>query len=64
MTMRQRVARALRKWADLIDPRTEPSSRMMITIEADTSQLMESTQRAISQLEALKVAAGSAGVAL
>lgn len=24
MTFRQRVARALRKWADLIDPRTPP----------------------------------------
>jgi hypothetical protein len=43
--MRHRIARALRKWADLVDPRTEPSDVLSIRIEVNTEEALASIQR-------------------
>ncbi len=37
MTKRQKLARVLRKWADLIDPRHDPTDGLSISVDVDTS---------------------------
>lgn len=50
MNLRHSTARAIRKLADFIDPRTEPSSRTTLVVEVDstdaTRKLNELTQKA------------------
>jgi len=52
--MRRKFARALRKWADLIDPRTSPSDVLTIRVECDSSQFVEAV--ADMQARLLKLA--------
>jgi hypothetical protein len=63
VTARQHIARALRKWADLIDPRTNPRNEMTITITADTSQLDAATEESLARLRELSKALAKIGAA-
>lgn len=54
--MRPRIARWLRKWADLIDPRIGPSSQLTVTIECDSSQFMAGTNACLVRIDELREA--------
>lgn len=56
MSARTRFARALRKWADLIDPDTSPSSRLTVTIDCDTAPIMRSLDAVESRAEIVRSA--------
>ena len=53
---RQCLARVLRKWADLIDPRQAPSDPLTITINCDTTDFHKEMDRALARVEELKSA--------
>lgn len=55
-SLRQKFARALRKWADLIDPRTPPArpTAMLINVEVDTSQAEAAFARLDAQARKLR----------
>ena len=49
--MRKKFARALRKWADLIDPRVGPSDTLTIRIDVDAVSAEEKLRLLESRLE-------------
>lgn len=48
--MRKKFARSLRKWADLIDPRIEPSNDFTIRIDIDAVSAEETLRRLESRI--------------
>lgn len=59
--MRTKIARALRKWADLVDPRTSPSGpeiRMTVRLDCDTSAFEREVARVNRELELLASRSG------
>jgi hypothetical protein len=51
--MRQKIARALRKWADLIDPRHDPSSRLVCRVDIDSKEAEVNIERLKLKLQQL-----------
>jgi hypothetical protein len=56
MTFRQKIARSLRKWADLIDPRIGPREPLLMTIEVDAAEAEVTLARLKATLEELAAA--------
>ncbi len=54
MTRRQKLAWILRKWADLIDPRHDPSDGVSIRVTADTSEAEAAINGLYAKVEKLK----------
>lgn len=56
MAMRQKLARCLRKWADLIDPRIGPrsSTELHMTLTCDTTDFDLAVSRSTHQLAMLQ----------
>lgn len=52
--MRRKVARALRKWADLVDPRTEPSNVARIRVDVDSAEAEDAIRRLAERAEQLR----------
>ena len=53
LAMRSKIARALRKWADLIDPRHGPSDVLSIRIEIDSKEAEDKIEKLKSSCEEL-----------
>jgi RNase P protein component len=51
--MRNKIARALRKWADLIDPRNNPSSRVVCRVDIDSKDAEVNIERLKVKLQQL-----------
>lgn len=51
--MRTTVARCLRKWADLIDPRTDPTDGVSIKVTVDASEAEAALSRVGAAIERL-----------
>jgi hypothetical protein len=43
--MKSKLARALRKWADLIDPRVKPTDGISIRIDVDAQDAIKEVER-------------------
>jgi hypothetical protein len=54
LNFRQSLARSLRKWADLIDPRTKPSEPMRFEIQCDSSAAEQTIERLKGKIEELQ----------
>lgn len=51
--MRPKLARVLRKWADLIDPRVSPSEVLTIRVACDSKDAEEALARLTRDFKAL-----------
>jgi RNase P protein component len=63
--MRHRIARALRKWADLVDPHVRPTTDgtvMTVNLRCDTTQFNASLEQARQLMKRVIADARLAGV--
>lgn len=60
MSLRKRAARALRKWADLIDPHVSPAwqQNMVINLSCDASAFNASMEEVARKIKAARLGGG------
>jgi hypothetical protein len=53
--MRQKIARSMRKWADLIDPRVKPSDAGVLTVrvDCDATDFLSTAKTVSAEIERL-----------